>query len=139
MPAASTPTSALYVRVPATTAEKLDRAAHSLGVPKKELVVGLISRYVNPDDEADLGRLASLAQPRRVTVDLSEPGLTVGTYSYQEYPLPEVLTADQAAQLLQLSTETVIGLAGSGEIPGRRLGGEWRFSKAGLLAWLAGS
>jgi excisionase family DNA binding protein len=139
MSSSSIPTSALYVRVPATTAEKLDRAAHSLGVPKKELVVGLISRYVNPDDEADLGRLATLAQPRRVTVDLSEPGLTVGTYSYREYPLPEVLTAEQAGQLLQLPPEMVIGLAGSGELPGRRLGGEWRFSKAGLLAWLAGS
>jgi excisionase family DNA binding protein len=139
MPNASEPTSALYVRLPATTAEKLDRAAHSLGVPKKELVVGLISRYVNPDDEADLERLASLAQPRRLTVDLGEPALTVGTYSYREYSVPEVLTAEQAGQLLQLSAETVIELAGSGELPGRRLGGEWRFSKAGLLAWLAGS
>lgn len=84
-------------------------------------------------------RLASLAQPRRVTVDLGEPALAVGHYAFHEYQLPEVLTPEQAGQLLQLPAQTLIGLAESGDVPGRRIAGEWRFSKAALLAWLGGS
>jgi excisionase family DNA binding protein len=30
-------------------------------------------------------------------------------------------------------------LAESGDLPGRRIGGEWRFARAALLAWLAAS
>jgi excisionase family DNA binding protein len=52
---------------------------------------------------------------------------------------PEVLTAEQLAELLQLETSTVRALAARGEIPGRKLGREWRFSRRAVLDWLAGS
>jgi excisionase family DNA binding protein len=139
MPSRSVPTSALYVRLPAGEAERLDRAAQALGVHKKDLVAGLVSRYVHPETRRGLGELAELAAPRRLTLDLAESELAVGSYSFHEYELPEVLSPVQAAQLLQLPLEVVIGLAESGELPGRKLGGEWRFSKAGIVAWLEAS
>ncbi len=53
-------------------------------------------------------------------------------------PLPEVLTSVQAAQLLAVPERVVVELAESGELPGRKLGDQWRFSKAALVVWLAG-
>lgn len=51
---------------------------------------------------------------------------------------PEVLTEDEAAQLLRLERGTLIELVVSGKIPGRRVGDDWRFSRAALLGWLTG-
>jgi hypothetical protein len=136
MPRRSSLTSALYVRLPGEEADKLDRAAQALGVHKKDLVAGLVSRYVDPDTQRGLGELGELATPRRVTVELGENAPAVGSYSFHPYELPEVLTPEQAGQLLQLAAQVVIGLAESGELPGRKLDGEWRFSRAGLVAWL---
>jgi excisionase family DNA binding protein len=136
MPRHSLPTNALYVRLPAGEAEKLDRAAQALGIHKKDLVAGLVSRYVDPDTQRGLGELDKLSAPRRVTIEAGESSPTLGSYSFHQYELPEVLTPVQAAQLLQVATQVVIGLAESGELPARKLGGEWRFSRAGLVAWL---
>jgi excisionase family DNA binding protein len=47
------------------------------------------------------------------------------------------LNAEQAGQFLQIKTETVIELADVGKLPGRKLGGEWRFSRTALVAWLS--
>jgi excisionase family DNA binding protein len=129
---------ALYVRLPATAVDKLDRAAEALGVRKKDLVAGLVSRYVDPDTRQGLSALGSLSQPRRVTLDLGEPAPTLGTYSFQPYDPPEVLNAAQAGQLLQIEESVVIELAEAGVLPGRKLGSVWRFSRAALVAWLAG-
>jgi excisionase family DNA binding protein len=49
----------------------------------------------------------------------------------------EVLTLEEAAALLEVGTDTLEALAESGEIPGRRLREQWRFSRARLLEWLA--
>jgi hypothetical protein len=132
------PEVALYVRLPATAVDKLDRAAEALGVHKKDLVAGLVSKYVDPDTRHGLSALGSLSQPRRVTFDLGEPGQTLGTYSFQPYDPPEVLNAEQAGQLLQIDDKVVIELAEAGTLPGRKLGPVWRFSRAALVAWLAG-
>jgi excisionase family DNA binding protein len=47
-----------------------------------------------------------------------------------------VLTAQQAAELLQFPEETVVKKAEEGAIPAARLFGEWRFSRRQLLRWL---
>ena len=52
--------------------------------------------------------------------------------------LPDVLTVDQAAELLQLSSKTLKRLAQAKRIPGRRVGNQWRFSRQALMDWLAG-
>jgi excisionase family DNA binding protein len=128
---------ALYVRLPATAVDKLDRAAEALGVHKKDLIAGLVTKYVDPDTRHGLHALGALSQPRRVTVELGDSGPTLGTYSFQPYDPPEVMNAEQAGQFLQIGEQVVIELAEAGRLPGRKLGPAWRFSRAALVAWLA--
>jgi excisionase family DNA binding protein len=45
----------------------------------------------------------------------------------------EVLTADEAAEFLGFNPYTVREKARTGEIPGRKVGKEWRFSRSALL------
>lgn len=132
------PEAALYVRLPATAVDKLDRAAEALGVHKKDLVAGLVSKYVDPDTRQGLSALGSLSQPPRVPSKVGDPSPTLGTYSFQPYDPPEVMNAEQAGQLLQIDEKVVIELAEAGKLPGRKLGPSWRFSRAALVAWLAG-
>lgn len=51
----------------------------------------------------------------------------------------EVLTADEAASLLRVSTKTVLGLARSGSLPGEKVGRAWRFLRSDVLALVSGS
>jgi excisionase family DNA binding protein len=39
--------------------------------------------------------------------------------------------------LLQVDEKVVIELAEERELPGRKVGEEWRFSREAILAWLA--
>jgi excisionase family DNA binding protein len=48
----------------------------------------------------------------------------------------EVLDLREAAVLLGLDEQVVADEAASGNLPGRRIRGQWRFSRAHLLAWL---
>ena len=48
----------------------------------------------------------------------------------------EVLNVDQAAEFLGFHPYTVREKARLGEIPGRKVGREWRFSRRALLDWL---
>jgi excisionase family DNA binding protein len=111
---------ALFVRLPVAAVQKLDRAAEALGMRKKDLVAGLVTRYVDPESPRGLNALS-----------------TIGAYSFQPYDPPEVMNALQAAQFLQIEEAVVIEMAEAGELPGRRLGDVWRFSRAALVAWLA--
>lgn len=128
---------ALYVRIPTAAVDKLRRAAEALGVHNKDLVAGLVTRYVDPDSPRGLDALSSLSNPRRITIDTDEPGPTVGTYSFTAYDPPEVMNADQAARFLQVDEATVVAMAEAGQLPARKLGAAWRFSRAALVAWLA--
>lgn len=153
------------MRIPAEHARRLDRAAFELRRPKQALVSELLERYIDPDSPASLAALAAapagaeplappsarVSQPRaeagrrRVTVETLEPDtLLVGHHSFRPReperaiaPVPEVLRSEQAAELLQLTVAVVERLAEQRELPGRRIAGEWRFSRAALLAWLA--
>jgi excisionase family DNA binding protein len=49
----------------------------------------------------------------------------------------EVLTLEEAAELLRVTIDAVEEAVISAGLPGRRLGGAWRFSRAAILAWLA--
>ena len=118
----------LFVRLPAAEAEKLDRAAHTMRLPKKDLVTALISRHLDVEG----------ATPRRVVVDLGPDQLTVGHASVRPAEPPEVLSLAQLSELVQVPEEDLAAMAEAGELPGRRIAGEWRFSRAAVLAWLAG-
>jgi hypothetical protein len=52
-------------------------------------------------------------------------------------PPPDVLTLDGAAELLRVSANGLLGDVESGLVPGQFIAGEWRFSRSGLMAWLA--
>jgi len=132
----ASPEGALFVRLPTAAVEKLDRAAEALGMRKKDLVAGLVSRYVDPDSARGLDALGSLST-REITLGLVEPASTRGSYSFQPYDPPEVMTGAQAAQFLQIDEAALIELAGAGKLPGRRLGAGWRFSRAALVEWLS--
>jgi excisionase family DNA binding protein len=137
-------TSALFVRLPAAEARKLDRAAHAVGAPKKDLVAGLVARYVDPDSDAGLEALRTLgaeapgALPRRVVIEADDPQLVVGHHSFRPAEIPDVLTPAQVAALLQVDEDAVLALAEEGRLPGRRIGDDWRFARAAVVAWLAG-
>src|SRR5689334_1979499 len=136
MPKKTPPESALFVRLPTDAVEKLQRAAEALGMRKKDLVAGLVSRYVDPDSRRGLTALGALAT-RKVTMDLGETGPTLGSYSFQAYDPPEVLNVEQAGQFLQIDAEVVVEMAEAGKLPGRKLGAAWRFSREALVKWLS--
>jgi len=50
--------------------------------------------------------------------------------------LPEVLTLEEAAHYLRLSTEIVERQAAQGQIPGRCIETTWRFLKGAIDEWL---
>jgi excisionase family DNA binding protein len=108
---AGEPTSPLFVRLPTASAEKLSRAAFELKTPKRELVADLVDRYLGAEDVV-LGRASSQAHE------------------------PDVLTVEQLAELLQVDEKTVRSLATKGELPGRKVGRHWRFSRQAVLDWL---
>jgi excisionase family DNA binding protein len=108
---AGEPTAPLFVRLPMASAEKLSRAAFELKTPKRELVADLVDRYLGAEDVA-VGRASELREP-------------------------DVLTIEQLAELLQVDEKTVRSLAAKGELPGRKVGRHWRFSREAVLDWLA--
>ena len=93
-------------------AEKLTRASVELGRPKQELVAEALR-----------------------ALDVPSEGFGFGHHSASA----EVLTAEQLANLLQIDSKTVRSLAARGELPGRRIGRHWRFSRRAILDWLAGA
>ena len=49
----------------------------------------------------------------------------------------DVLDVPQVAQLLSVGRNTIYTLVGKNQIPHRRLGKAIRFSRAGVMSWLA--
>lgn len=50
---------------------------------------------------------------------------------------PEVLTAEEAGELLRLHEQTIQRMAKDGVLPAHRVGREWRFRRSELLAHLS--
>jgi excisionase family DNA binding protein len=50
----------------------------------------------------------------------------------------EVLTLEQLATLLEVDSGDARELAEAGELPGRKIAEQWRFSRQAVMAWLAG-
>ena len=47
----------------------------------------------------------------------------------------EYLTIDQVAGLLKVSSKTIRRLVSRGEIPGFKVGGQWRFRREDIDVW----
>ncbi|WP_104991045.1 helix-turn-helix domain-containing protein [Deinococcus sp. NW-56] len=50
--------------------------------------------------------------------------------------MDEVLTLEELATYLKVSETTAYALVRSGDIPGRKVGREWRFLRARVVEWL---
>ena len=50
----------------------------------------------------------------------------------------EVLTMKEVAALLKIGEKTAYTMAQRGELPGFKVGGQWRFRRADLDAWMDG-
>jgi excisionase family DNA binding protein len=119
------PTAALFVRIPQAHARALDRLAFESRRPKQAVVTELLSRHFGEPDD------------RRVTIEtLGEPAAVIGRHAFRPFE-PDVLTLEEVAELLCVAPEAVAELASSGELPGRRIGGAWRFARVAVLDWLA--
>jgi excisionase family DNA binding protein len=122
----STDTSALFVRIPRAQARALDRLAFESGRPKQAVVSELLARYV--DEPVAPGRGAGGSAR-----DADPP---LGWHSFRPFE-SDVLTLEGVAELLAVEPELVAQLAERGELPGRRIGGAWRFARSAVLDWLA--
>ena len=131
---------ALFVRIPAEDASRLDRAAFELKLSKQDLVTALVARYVDPSSPASLAALRALgagAHPQRVALEPADDALAVGRHAFRAAEPPQVLTLAQAAELLAAEEDAVAALAERGELPARRVGDAWRFSRQAILDWLS--
>jgi excisionase family DNA binding protein len=106
----------LFVRLAQDAARRLDDVAASSGLSKRQLVEDAVREHLG-----DAGK-----------------GLVVGRVALREPPA-DVLTPGEAAVLLRVAEEDVVAAAAAGELPGRRIGEEWRFAREALLAWLGAS
>ncbi len=102
----------LYVRLHADNAKLLEQAAAACGCSKRRLIEDAVEQH------------------------LTEAGLVVGRATLRE-DAPEILTPGEAAALLRIDTEQLVAAAAAGDVPGRRIGSEWRFSREALLEWLS--
>jgi excisionase family DNA binding protein len=51
--------------------------------------------------------------------------------------MKEIMTPREAAEYLSVHVRTIYRLVKHGEIPGRKIGGSWRFKKDALDEWLS--
>lgn len=107
----------LFIRLPRAQAALLDGLAAQSGRSKQHLVSELVAQGLGPGAPLPLGR-----------VELS--GTATQASSEQ------VLTLEETAALLKLPPEVVRRRAEQRDLPGRRFGDEWRFSRAAVLDWL---
>ena len=128
-------TAALFVRLPLEEAEKLDRFAFERRIPKRDVVRRLVAERL---DDADV--LWHRPAPPPFTLPVPPGGeVVVGRADLAPGSVSEVLTVEQAAELLQTDPDAVRALADAGELPGRRIGDDWRFLRRAVLAWLGGA
>ena len=50
--------------------------------------------------------------------------------------LDALMTVSEVSEFLRLADSTVYRLANNGQLPARKVGGVWRFSRAALLNWI---
>jgi excisionase family DNA binding protein len=58
-------------------------------------------------------------------------------FPISEMRMKEILTPREAAEYLSIHVRTIYRLVKNREIPGRKVGGSWRFKKDALDEWLS--
>jgi excisionase family DNA binding protein len=103
---------ALYVRIPSAQAYEIDRVVAESGLTKQRVVAAMLAHGLEQE---------ALGSQRPATPDPNQD---------------DILTLEELASLLRLDATTVLGRAADGELPGRRFGNDWRFSRAAVMVWL---
>ena len=49
----------------------------------------------------------------------------------------DILTISEVASLLKVADKTVYSLSQKGDLPGFKVGGQWRFSRTAIDSWIA--
>jgi excisionase family DNA binding protein len=106
----------LFVRLPKDQAAALDRLADSTGRAKQHLVSELLA-----------DRLAPSPLPVGRAEVTNSPGVRGD----------DVLTLEEIATLFKLPPDAIQTAIKGGQLPARRFGKEWRFSRVAVLAWLS--
>jgi excisionase family DNA binding protein len=83
-----------------------------------------LSGWLQPHGDVKLGCLPQRRRRERGTV--------------VDVQTKDVLNAEEAAEFLGFNPYTIREKARLGEIPGRKIGREWRFSRRQLLEWVEG-
>ncbi|ONH29163.1 helix-turn-helix domain-containing protein [Pseudofrankia asymbiotica] len=94
------------------------------------------SRGARPGDfwkkrAADAWGAGTAAGGARTEEDRAEPSAPTPAA-----PVSEVLTLEEAAELLRVSVDDVRALVESGDLPARRIGETWRLTRTAVLTWL---
>ena len=106
----------MFVRIPAVQARRLDAHARAVGRTKQDVVTDLLAASLGPSPAGD-----------------PDPNDEVPNQP------DEVITLPELAEMLKLDEATVMERVAGGELPGRRFGDQWRFSRHAVLSWLDGS
>jgi excisionase family DNA binding protein len=127
-------TTALYVRLPVEEAEKLNRVAFESKRPKRDVIRMLVSEHL-----PEVPYPPPSPSPHPFTIPAPPPP-GAGPMVYVPAPEPrEVLTAEEVAALLETDAATITAMAERGELPGRKIGEDWRFLRSAVLDWLGGT
>jgi excisionase family DNA binding protein len=130
-------TAALFVRLPLEEAERLDRFAFERRIPKRDVVRTLLAEHLDEADVMWRQPLPAVPPPMPMPMPAGAE-VVVGRADFTPTDTQEVLTVEQAAELLQVEPDDVATLAEAGELPGRKIGDSWRFLRSAVLAWLGG-
>ena len=114
--------SALFVRLPADLATRLDAHIGSVGRSKQAVVTDLLTAQLGAEGQAHTAS--------------RDPGELAGV---ETETIGSVVDLEQVANLLKVSTTDVMARIADGDFPARRFGDSWRFSRPAVLAWLAGT
>ena len=108
-----TSTRPVFVRLPEEQALQLDHACYVQGMTKQAFVRTALANHLG--------------------------GATSDGSANEFGRRDDVLTLDELVSLLRVEVEVVRRRVEAGELPGRRFGDDWRFSRHGVMAWLATS
>jgi excisionase family DNA binding protein len=108
---------ALFVRIPAASAKKLEQHAKREGRSKQDIVANLI--------------LQALQKPSTTTSTLAPAVSPPET--------PEIMTLAELSVYLRVDKSELEQKVNAGELPVRRFGEEWRFSRQAIERWMEGT
>lgn len=104
---------ALFVRMPVDLVAAVDDLVRETGRTKQAIVTDFVAHGLAGPGQG--GPPAGASEP------------------------PEVCDLEQIAALLRVQPDDVVERVAADDLPGRFIGGEWRFSRTAVLRWLDGA